>query len=73
MDEFCAAVAACGVAADVPQVAALHAAADADGSGAIDYVEFLNLMWRLQGAPSAREMRAEMFAVRGRVRSCSAG
>ena len=56
-------VAKCGVEATAAQLSAMHRDADADGSGGIDFVEFLNLMWALQSAPSERELRSEMFAL----------
>lgn len=61
--ELAAVVAKCGVEATAAQLAAMHRDADADGSGGIDFVEFLNLMWSLQSAPSERELRSEMFAL----------
>lgn len=61
--ELAAVVAKCGVEATAAQLSAMHRDADADGSGGIDFVEFLNLMWALQSAPSERELRSEMFAL----------
>ena len=56
-------MAKCGMEASDAQLAELLKAADADGSGGIDFVEFVNMIWGLQTGPTERELRVEMFTL----------
>jgi len=55
----------CGLEVSDAQVREMIKEADTDGSGTLEFDEFLGLMWRLQSGPSERELRNEMFTVRG--------
>jgi hypothetical protein len=62
----------CGLEVSDAQVREMIKEADTDGSGTLEFDEFLGLMWRLQSGPSERELRNEMFTVRGSQRDMSA-
>lgn len=53
----------CGIEVTEAQVAEMIKEADSDGSGTLEFNEFLDLMWKLQQGPSERELRNEMFTV----------
>lgn len=53
----------CGIEVTEAQVAEMIKEADSDGSGTLEFNEFLDLMWKLQQGPSERELRNEMFSV----------
>jgi len=50
----------CGVAR---QVADMIKEVDKDGSGNLDFDEFLMMMAKVQGGPNEKELRSEMFRV----------
>lgn len=64
----------CGIEVTEAQVAEMIKEADSDGSGTLEFNEFLDLMWKLQQGPSERELRNEMFSVSLRCQrsGCSA-